>query len=66
MLKTLAEIDLGRSILSFVIILGFFLVLLTVVRSIEIPIRIYLDKRKEKKSLTTKEGVKEKKGFENQ
>ena len=66
MLKTLAEIDLGRSILSFVIILGFFLVLLTVVRSIEIPIRIYLDKRKEKESSTTKEGVKEKKGFENQ
>ena len=41
-----SEIDLGRSVLSIAIILGFFLVFLTLIRSIEIPIRIYLDKRK--------------------
>ena len=47
---TLAEIDLGRFVLSGAIIIGLFLALLTIVRSVEIPIRIYLDKKKVKES----------------
>tara|TARA_Y100001968_G_scaffold326929_1_gene370941 strand:- start:3061 stop:3267 length:207 start_codon:yes stop_codon:yes gene_type:complete len=48
--NALSEIDLGKTILSIALGLGFFLVGLTIVRSIEIPIRIYLDKRKESKA----------------
>tara|TARA_Y100001970_G_C13607548_1_gene543262 strand:+ start:183 stop:386 length:204 start_codon:yes stop_codon:yes gene_type:complete len=64
MLKTLSEIDLGRFILSGSILLGFFLVFLTLIRSVEIPIRIYLDKRKKsnKNIVDVSEG-KENKGF---
>tara|TARA_Y100001968_G_scaffold21755_1_gene17210 strand:+ start:52 stop:249 length:198 start_codon:yes stop_codon:yes gene_type:complete len=47
---SLAEVDLGRLVLSFAIIVGFLLVFLTLVRSIEIPIRIYMDKRKDNQS----------------
>ena len=47
---TLAEIDLGKLVLSGAIIIGLFLALLTIVRSVEIPIRIYLDKKKVKES----------------
>ena len=63
MLKTLADIDLGRSVLSLAIILGFFLVILTIIRSIEIPIRIYLDRRKKGISSNSNTEEKEEKGF---
>ena len=46
--SSLAQVDLGRLVLSFAIIVGFLLVFLTLVRSIEIPIRIYMDKRRRK------------------
>ena len=49
-MNALSEIDLGTTILSVALGLGFFLVGLTIVRSIEIPIRIYLDKRKANKT----------------
>ena len=62
--KELAQIDLGRLILSGAIILGFFLAILTVIRSIEIPIRIYLDKQKEKREqLEVESKLKSNKGF---
>ena len=44
---SLAEINLGSSILSLAILLGLILLVLTLIRSIEIPVRIYLDKRNE-------------------
>ena len=46
MLDKLSQLDLSKVILSLAIIVGFFLAILTVVRSIEIPIRIYMDKKK--------------------
>tara|TARA_Y100001968_G_scaffold322779_2_gene359452 strand:+ start:131 stop:334 length:204 start_codon:yes stop_codon:yes gene_type:complete len=49
MLDNLSQIDLGKLILSLAIIIGFFLAILTVVRSIEIPVRIYMDKKKSRK-----------------
>ena len=49
-MNALSELDLGKTILSVALGVGFFLVGLTIVRSIEIPIRIYLDKRKVNKT----------------
>ncbi len=64
-IEKFSRIDLGRSILSVVIIISFILVLSTILRSIEIPIRILLDKRREDKSLNDGHGKddKELKGF---
>ncbi len=44
-IQSLSSIDLGSTILSIAIALGFFLLAATIFRSIEIPIRIYLNKR---------------------
>ena len=64
MLENLSQIDLGKLILSLTIIFGFFLAILTVVRSIEIPIRIYMDKKKNiKKESTINKEDKSDKGF---
>tara|TARA_Y100001968_G_scaffold155898_1_gene142408 strand:- start:2413 stop:2619 length:207 start_codon:yes stop_codon:yes gene_type:complete len=49
MLENILQVDLGKLILSLAIIAGFILAILTVVRSIEIPIRIYMDKKKRMK-----------------
>ncbi len=49
-LDKFSQINLGQSLLTIAVILGFFLTLAVVFRSIEIPLRIYLDKRKNKKS----------------
>ena len=57
----LAQIDLGTAILKIVILLGFFLVGVTIFRSFEIGIKIYLDKRKKKGSSTN---IDKKKGFD--
>ncbi len=45
-LNRLSDIDLGSSLLSASLALGFFLLFLTIIRSIEIPIKIYIAKRK--------------------
>ena len=64
MLEKLSQIDLGKSILSISILLGFFLVIVTVIRSIEIPIRIYLSKKKRPEiSDTSKYNLENNKGF---
>ena len=49
LLKYLSGIDLGQALLSIAIVIGFLLTLAVVFRSIELPIRIYLDKRKKQK-----------------
>ena len=49
MVENLSQFDPGKLILSLAIIVGFFLAILTVVRSIEIPVRIYMDKKKSRK-----------------
>jgi len=46
LLDSLAHIDLGQSLLSIAVVIGFLLTMAVVFRSIEIPIRIYLDRRK--------------------
>ncbi len=46
MLDKLFEIDLGKLILSLSVALGFLLAIVTLIRSIEIPIRIYIDRKK--------------------
>ena len=64
MLETLSQIDLSKSLLSISILLGFFLAIVTVIRSIEIPIRIYLDKKKRSEiSDTSKYNLENNKGF---
>ncbi len=47
-METLSKLDLGSTMLSVAVILGFIGFILVIVRSIEIPIRIYLDKRRMK------------------
>ena len=63
-LPDLSKIDLGSSLLSISIAIGFFLAGAVVFRSIEIPIRIYLDNRRGKNKLSkTKINQNQKKGF---
>ena len=44
----LGQLDLGTAILKIVILIGFFLVGVTVFRTFEIGIKVYLDQRKNK------------------
>ncbi len=65
-LEALAQKDLGSILLTIVLYIGFFLMIVTIIRSIEIPIRIAIDKRKASK--ITKEiseaEIPDQKGFE--
>ena len=54
MFFSISELNLGNSILSISLLIGFFLLFVTIIRSIEIPIRIYLDKKRTKIKDTSK------------
>ncbi len=47
-MKSFSQIDLGSFLLSIAVAIGFFAFIVLIIRSIEIPIRIYLDKRKQR------------------
>ncbi len=59
-MESLSNIDLGSTLLSIAVIIGFFGFVLLVIRSIEIPIRIYLDKRKKNNSSSVNNKPKDK------
>ncbi len=52
-MEKLSQIDLGSTLLSLAVILGFFGFVILIIRSIEIPIRIYLDRRRKNNSDST-------------
>ncbi len=55
--------DLGSTLLSVAVLIGFLGFVLLIIRSIEIPIRIYLDKRKKKQDSANNSNQDSDKGF---
>ncbi len=62
-LNTLSQLDLGSVALGIVNLIGFFLFVILIIRSIEIPVRIYLDKRKKSTIQSDNDETTEEKGF---
>lgn len=62
LIESLSKLDLGRALLSIALFIGCLGFVAVIFRSIEIPIRIYLDKRK--KNAATSSLEIEEKGFE--
>ncbi len=55
--------DLGSTLLSIAVLIGFLGFVLLIIRSIEIPIRIYLDKRKKNQDSANNSNQDSDKGF---
>ena len=62
-LNHLNDFDFGSSLLSFAILIGFFLVGAVLFRSVEIPLRIYLDKKNQIKRNNESIKFNDSKGF---
>ena len=62
-IQSLSERDLGSTLLSLVVAIGALLFCITIIRSIEIPIRIFLDKRRKQISNSTDSEDSTPKGF---
>ena len=65
-MENFSKLDLGSTLLSVAVIVGFFGFVLVIIRSIELPIRIYLDKKRKKaesQNDSESNGSEDKKGF---
>ncbi len=62
-MEFLSKVDLGSFLLSVAVVIGFFGFLVLIIRSIEIPIRIYLDKRKKQADNDVSNEIEDGNGF---